>query len=197
MLRLGLSGRGAGAAGTGTIKILTLQGEMHRLYYRSKLYATMLMFAASVFIVMTSFESSNKIELARRVEAETQSKSTAEQAKSTRRSQIRSKFHEKESKILSAMKQSETHSNSLDIDGANSLKFRFKTRTALKARNDQLFAWDAALQHQILALCVSSAIADRSSNGSKSVNEIKHACLQQISRSVERDIMKSTKARLA
>ena len=186
-----------GPRGTGTVKNFGSSGEMLRLYNRLKIYAAMLLFAASVLVVGVNFGSSNKIELTQRVEAETNSKSTAVQAIYTRRWEIRPQFHEKDSKILSAMKQSESHRNSLDVAGAHSLKFRFKSRSALKARNHELFAWDAALQHQILALCVSSAIADRSSNGSKSVNEIKHACLQQISRSVERDIMKSTKARLA
>ncbi len=58
-------------------------------------------------------------------------------------------------------------------------------RNMLKQENDELFAWNAALQHQILVSCVSAAVSKESVGSTKSVHEIKEDCLKRVTRNVK------------
>ena len=66
------------------------------------------------------------------------------------------------------------------------------SRKMLKTQNDELFAWNAALQHQILISCVSAAVSKESVASTKSVHEIKENCLKQVMSSVKHAMKEPT-----
>ena len=113
------------------------------------------------------------------------------------RSRIRSQLRSMESKLLPTM-QVKGHNikhrrgRSKEPVNVEALRKRYHSRAELKKQNNLMFEWNAALQHQILALCVSSAIQDGSTDKSKSVSEIKHDCLRRVTHSVERDMLKDS-----
>jgi hypothetical protein len=112
------------------------------------------------------------------------------------RSQISSQLHDMETKLEKNIKskagsQSDRLGFSHEAANVQELRKRYKSREELKKQNKLMFEWNAALQHQILALCVSSAVADGSVDGSKSVKDIKSDCLHRITKGVEHEMMKT------
>jgi hypothetical protein len=112
----------------------------------------------------------------------------------TFRSTIQSQMNAMEGKV-EAMINAKRMAGKDDTSAKNSLRSELKSlnsRQMLKQENDELFAWDAALQHQILMACVSAAVSKESVASTKSVHEIKEDCLKQVMGSVEHAIKKPT-----
>ncbi len=104
------------------------------------------------------------------------------------RSTIKSQMNQMEKKmesVIDAKKKAGKDYASANNSPASESKKSPDSRKMLKTQNDELFAWNAALQHQILLSCVSAAVSKESVASTKSVHEIKENCLKQVMSSVK------------
>jgi hypothetical protein len=110
------------------------------------------------------------------------------------RSSIQSQLEKMENKMETVISNRKAEKGDTSAKNSHSSKL---SRKMLKQQNDELFAWNAALQHQILLSCVSATVSKESVSSTQSVHEIKEGCLKRVMGNVEHAIKEPTTKRRA